>query len=147
MRHRFAPHVAICCLALCATTTVASAQPRLPGEWRGYWTRAGDTMAVTMHVQRDAQGGRYTATFDAERLRVSGIPFADVQLRGCCDVALTLRGDRTTTTFTGRVRGDSLTGVLTEGQSEGRFAFARARVPRPKLEERELTFASGDVTL
>lgn len=148
MPHRFAGRAAACALALCATTTSASAQrQRLAGEWRGWWTRAADTMAVTMRVTRDASSGRHAATFDAERLRVSGIPFADVGLAGCCDVTMTLRGDRTTTTFTGRLRGDSLAGVLREGESEGRFAFARQRSSRPRLEERELTFTNGDATL
>lgn len=139
--------VATWLLVLCTGTTAASAQHPFAGDWRGYWTRAGDTMAVTMHVQHDARAGRYTATFDADRLRVSGIPFADVQVQGCCDVTLTLRGDRTTAMFTGTLRADSLTGALQEEQQEGQFAFARAEASRPVFEERELTFANGDVTL
>jgi hypothetical protein len=67
----------------------------LAGTWKGYWTRAGDTLAITMVVQRDTTG-RHAATFDSERLRVSGIPFAEVKTQGCCDVTLVLRGDRTT---------------------------------------------------
>jgi len=97
-------------------------QQRFEGSWQGYWLRAGDTMFVTLDVKRDA-AGRYTATFAADRLRVSGIPFSEVQLRGCCDVTLTLRGDATTAIFTGRIDGDSLTGAFQECTGDGRFAF------------------------
>ncbi|HEU0299488.1 MAG TPA: alpha/beta fold hydrolase [Longimicrobium sp.] len=133
--------------ALCTIPLTAAAQDPLAGEWRGHWSRAGDTMAVTMHVAHDAAASRYAATFDSDRLRVSGIPFAGVQLQGCCQVTLTLRGDRTTTVFTGTLRGDSLAGALREGESEGRFAFARASRAGPVFEEREITFPSGDATL
>lgn len=123
-----------------------AAQQRLPGTWQGYWTRAGDTMAVTMIVRQDST--RYSATFGTDRLRVSGIPLADVQLRGCCDVTIVLRGDRTTVEFTGQVRGDSLTGVLREsGAGDGRFAYARVRAERPVFQEKDITFTNGDVTL
>jgi len=132
--------------ALLTTATAASAQEPLAGTWRGYWYKAGDSMAVTLHVQRDS-ASRYAATFDSDRLRVSGIPFAEVQARGCCDATLTLRGDRTTTVFTGTVRGDSFAGTLREGESEGRFAYARAADPAAGLEEREITFQNGAVTL
>lgn len=133
--------------ALCTITLPAAAQAPLAGDWQGWWARAGDTMAVTMHVMHDPQTGRYSATFDSDRLRVGGIPFTDVQVQGCCDVTLTLRGDRTTTTFTGALRGDSLAGVLREGESSGTFGYARAAVAGPVFEEREITFPSGDVTL
>jgi len=134
------------CLLL-GVSTALPAQARLSGTWQGYWTRAGDTMAVTMIVGQDSAAARYTATFGADRLRVNGIPFADVQVRGCCDVTLVLRGDRTTTEFAGRLDGDSLTGALREGTSEGRFAYSRASSASAAIEEREIAFAHGDVTL
>ncbi len=139
--------VATCLLALCTTAGVASPQDRFSGEWRGHWARAGDTMAVTMHVQREPSSGRYTATFDAERLRVSGIPFDTVRVEVCCNVTMTLRGDRTTTSFAGTLRGDSLFGTLREGASQGRFAFARSKTARPLFDEREIAFANGSVNL
>lgn len=119
---------------------------RLAGAWKGYWTRAGDTLPVTMVVRRDTTG-RHTATFDSERLRVSGIPFAEVRIEGCCDVTLVLRGDRTTLVFTGQLRGDSLTGVFREDTSEGRFAYSRGVSAAPSFGEREITFQSGAITL
>ena len=139
--------VAILLLSLSAAA--AAAQGRLSGTWKGHWTRAGDTMAVTLHVRHDS-GNVYSATFDSDRLRVRGIPFTDVRLQACCDVTLVLRGDRTTATFQGTLRGDSLTGRFDESsESSGRFAFSRA--PRatsaPAFEERSITFTNGDVRL
>ena len=106
-------------------------------------------MAVTLHVRHDS-GNAYSATFDSDRLRVSGIPFSDVQLQGCCDVTLVLRGDRTTATFYGSLRGDSLSGRFEEGsEPQGRFGFSRA--PRSAstaaFDERSVTFPNGNVRL
>ena len=141
--------VAACMLALCLAPQAATGQNRLDGDWRGYWTRAGDTLPVRMHVRRDPSTRRYTATFEAERLRVSGIPFDTVRVDGCCQVRMTLRGDRTTTVFVGAVHADSLAGAFREtgGGGDGRFSFSRARAPRPAFEEREVTFAHGSVHL
>jgi len=138
--------VAAAVLALSTIAGTAAAQDPLAGTWLGQWSRAGDTMAITMRVQRDSTG-RYAATFDSDRLRVSGIPFSDVQVRGCCDVTLTLRGDRTTMAFTGTVGGDSLSGVMRDEDGEGRFAFRRGADPAAALEEREITIPNGAVML
>src|SRR5918999_3398662 len=118
----------------------------LAGTWRGYWARAGDTLPITLVVQRDT-AGRHTATFDSERLRVSRIPFAQVSTEGCCRVTLVLRGDRTTAEFKGLLRGDSLTGVFLEGTSEGLFAYVRATPTAPSFDERDITFRSDSITL
>jgi uncharacterized protein len=118
----------------------------LAGTWTGYWTRAGDTLPVTMVVRRDT-AGRHTATFDSERLRVSGIPFAEVRADGCCTVAMVLRGDQSSYNFKGQLRGDSLVGVFLEGTNEGLFAFVRAKPAVAAFEERDITFRNGDVTL
>jgi hypothetical protein len=99
----------------------ASAQDRFSGNWRGYWTQAGDTMAVTMRMQREPGSGRYSATFDAERLRVSGIPFDTVRIEGAA-TRMTLRGD-CTMAFTGTLRADS--GWCLRGPGEGRFVLLR----------------------
>ena len=60
-------------ILLCFVVSDLSSQS-VVGTWQGYWARAGDTMAVTLHLHRDSTG-QYAATFDADRLRVSGIPF------------------------------------------------------------------------
>jgi dipeptidyl aminopeptidase/acylaminoacyl peptidase len=126
---------------------VSSQVPHLAGTWTGYWTRADDTLPVTLLVRRDT-GGRYTATFDSERLRVNGIPFAQVSVDGCCGVTLVLRGDRTTAQFKGLLRGDSLSGVFLEGPTEGGlFAFARSTPTPPSFDERDISFRSDSITL
>lgn len=144
---RAARQLLIAVAILCVASPTSQAQDRLSGNWKGYWSRAGDSMLVTMKVERDTSSGKYLATFDSERLRVSGIPFAEVQLQGCCDVMLVLRGDRTTTVFNGALRGDSLAGTLREGTSEGRFAYTRVPAAMPLFEERAITFSNGAVTL
>lgn len=118
----------------------------LVGTWKGYWARVADTMAVILHVQRDS-AGRYSATFDADRLRVSGIPFSDVRVQGG-EVTLVLRGDRTTATFRGAVRGDSIKGRFAEdGSPEGVFGYARSKRSAAPFEERTITFTNEAVTL
>jgi len=131
----------------CLCPAAAHGQDLIAGTWQGAWSRAGDSLPVTMIVRRDAAAGRYTATFDSDRLRVSGVPFREVSVEGCCAVTLVLQGDRTTTEFRGSVRGDSLTGVFREGSDDGRFAFHRAASAPSPYTEREITFRSGDATL
>lgn len=137
-------------LLSCALFMFCAASPaaksRLIGTWKGHWIRGGDSMAVTLHLVRDSTG-KYAATFDSDRLRVSGIPFSDVQVHGCCDVRLVLRGDRTTATFRGTVAGNTLKGRFVEESTEGDFAYTRATSTRPAFEERSLTFTNGDVRL
>lgn len=133
--------------ALCFAGTDSLAQDRLSGNWEGYWSRAGDSLLVTLEVHRDTSSGKYVATFDSDRLRVSGIPFAEVQVQGCCDVTMKLRGDRTTTVFSGTLRGDTLAGTFEEGTSDGRFAYTRVAQAASPFEERAVTFSSGAVTL
>ena len=137
----------IALVALCIATSPAQGQERLSGDWQGYWSRAGDSMFVTLNVKHDTSTGRYAATFAADRLRASGIPFNEVLLQGCCDVTMILRGDRTTAVFTGRLERDSLKGALQESTGDGRFAYSRTLPTVTPFEERDITFASGPVTL
>jgi dienelactone hydrolase len=134
-------------LTLCLGPTGVQAQERLTGTWQGFWVRAGDSLPVTLTVEREPRTSRYTAAFTADRLRVSGIPFSDVRVQGCSEVTLVLQGDRTTIVFTGRMHGDSLTGMLREGPSAGRFAYARVPATPPSFDEHPVTFPNGDVTL
>src|SRR5262245_33529909 len=122
-------------------------QQSVAGFWNGYWTRAGDTMAIALEIKLDKTTNKYSATFDSERLRVAGIPFSDVQVSGCCDVTMTLRGDRTTTVFTGTLRQNSFAGTFREENSDGAFAFTRARENASPFEEKEVTVQNGAVTL
>ena len=135
--------------ALCGlATSELAAQGQLAGDWHGYWLRAGDTMPVTLHVKRDSATRAYSATFDSDRLRVTGIPFAQVTVDGCCKVVMRLQGDRTTSVFTGMLRGNGLAGEFVETESEGgRFGFSRVRAGAKALVEREVTFRNRDVSL
>lgn len=134
-------------LALLLIPTPLLAQQRtIAGDWRGYWTRAGDTLPIVLHVQRDSATRSYKATFDAERLRVAGIPFTSVQLQGST-ITMRLVGDRTTSEFTGTVRGNTISGDIKEGELGGAFSYTRMRTPAPPLREREVSFTNGDVTL
>ena len=139
--------LAISLVAVCVAASPVEGQDQLAGHWNGYWWRAGDSMHVTLDLHRDAATGRYAATFSAARLRVAGIPFTELRVDGCCDVMMTLRGDRTTAVFTGTLRGDSLTGTLEESTGNGRFAYGRALKAAPSFVEREVTFKNGSVTL
>ena len=139
--------LAIRLFVVVAATTAASAQDRPTEDWRGYWTQAGDTMAVTLHMKSEPGTPRYSATFDAERLRVNGIPFDTVRLEGCCNLTMSIRGDRSTLRFSGTLRGDSLFGVYRDGESDGRFSFVRTRMAGPSFQERELIFSNGSVKL
>ena len=133
----------LCCLH----SSELAAQRQLAGDWRGYWVRAADTLPITLHLKRDPASQTYAASFDSDRLRVMGIPFAGVTVQGCCNVVMRLQGDRTTTVFTGTLRADTLSGKFDEAGSEGRFAFVRAKTVTAPLVEREVTFKNGDVSL
>jgi dienelactone hydrolase len=134
-------------VVLVTVTTPLPGQATLDGRWQGYWSRADDSMSVTLEVRRDPSTGGYSATFSSDRLRVSGIPFSELRVSGCCDVSMTLRGDRTTAVFTGLLKGDALTGTLQESTGNGRFAYARVPASPPTFEEREVTFTSGATKL
>jgi pimeloyl-ACP methyl ester carboxylesterase len=133
--------------ALCTHTGELAAQGQLAGDWRGYWLRAADTMPITMHVKRDPATQAYAATFDSDRLRVMGIPFTQVSVDGCCNVVIRLQGDRTTSVFTGTLRGNVLSGEFLEEGSTGRFAFSRVEAATAPLVEREVSFRNRDVSL
>ena len=138
------------CTILCIT--LACLAHDLPGQslvgtWQGYWARARDTMAVTLHLRRDSTG-QYAATFDADRLRVSGIPFSTINVTRSV-ITMVLRGDRTTATFGGMLRADSIKGSFAEdGSPEGSFVYVRSRgAAKPPFDEREITFTNGNVRL
>jgi pimeloyl-ACP methyl ester carboxylesterase len=131
-------------LLVCAHGLVG--QSPFGGPWEGYWTRAGDTMSVRLQIRRDSAGG-YSATFDSDRLRVSGIPFSRVGVQREA-ITMVLQGDRTTATFGGVLRGDSIKGSFVEDNApEGSFAYARSRRVSAPFEEREITFSNGEARL
>jgi dipeptidyl aminopeptidase/acylaminoacyl peptidase len=134
-------------VALLPLATDSSAQNRVAGNWEGYWISAGDSMAVALHVKNDSTTNSYTATFDSDRLRVMGIPFDKVDVEGCCNVTMRLVGDRTTTVFSGAIRGNTFSGDLREEERNGRFSYQRMPATKNVLREREVTFQNGEIIL
>lgn len=126
---------------------VLHAQDPALGSWRGYWTRATDTLFVTMDIQLGDSTNRYRVTFSSDRLRVTGIPFSAAERDGCCRIRMTLRGDATTAVFDGRVAGDSITGTFTEAGANGAFVLGRRPISRLALREEDVQFSNGDVRL
>jgi dienelactone hydrolase len=146
MTHRRG-RVALGALLICVgpvLPAVALAQSELAGTWSGAWGKSADTLAVTMRFEEGA--GTWNGSFDAERLRVEGIPFTEVAFD---PPAVTIRmvGDATTLVFTGTVRGDSLIGALEEDGQSGWFAFARAADVPPASREEEVRFRNGEIEL
>lgn len=128
------------------TLGAGTANGQLGGDWRGYWTRAGDTMPVTLHLKADPGTRQLTATFDSDRLRVMGIPFTQATVTGA-NIVMRLQGDRTTTVFTGTIRGNTISGSFEEAGSHGAFSYTRAASGGAAPVEREVSFRNGDVTL
>jgi dipeptidyl aminopeptidase/acylaminoacyl peptidase len=94
----------------------------------------------------EESAGAWSGSFDAERLRVEGIPFTEVAFRPP-SVTIRMVGDATTMVFTGTVHGDSLTGTLEEDGEPGWFAFARAADVEPTGRAEGVRFRNGDIEL
>jgi alpha-beta hydrolase superfamily lysophospholipase len=141
------PHSLIAAAVATIFPVILSAQDPAVGVWQGYWTRAGDTLLLTMDIQPGDSANRYRVTFSSVRLRVAGIPFASAERDGCCHIRLTLRGDATTSVFDGAIAGDSITGTFVEAGANGTFALGRKRRPPPALREEAVQFSNGDVRL
>lgn len=123
-------------------TDLASQNPS--GDWQGYWSRAGDTMPIMLHIRRDSG---FAATFDSERLRVSGIPFNELLVQRD-RLTMVLRGDRTTSNFVGTIRGDAIRGTFSEeGEPDGFFFYRRVKNAPASFEEREIIFNNGPLNL
>ena len=135
--------LALCCALLAGGPATLLAQD-LAGSWTGTWARESDTLDVTMRIEE--RDGAWTGAFDAERLRVEGIPFTEVVFDPPV-ARLRLVGDATTMEFEGRVVGDSLSGTLVENGAIGSFAFARSAEATSALREEEVEFRSGEVEL
>lgn len=103
-------------------------------------------MPVTLHIRGGHDSG-FVATFDSERLRVSGIPFNELVVQRD-RLTLVLRGDRTTSTFLGTIRGDAMRGTFSEeGEADGFFFYRRVKNAPPPFEEREIIFNNGPLNL
>jgi uncharacterized protein len=130
---------ALLACAAAPTTTAAD----LEGHWVGEWRRNGAALSVEMDFA--SHDGVLEGSFDSEGLRVVGIPLGDVRV-SASDATWKIVGDATTTTFHGRVEGDTLEGGFNEDGTEGQFRFVRS-APPPRLHEESLAFRSGPATL
>lgn len=131
-------------LFVLAAASIATADAAdLEGHWTGTWTKAGDPISVAVDIAKTSNG--HAATFDSDALQVAAIPFAEVTAAGD-SVRFVLRGDATTTSFDGKLSGDTIAGTLSEGAVKGTFTLARAEPP-PAIATRNVTFANGPVTL
>jgi hypothetical protein len=133
---------------ICAGMPVAAAgqdADGLAGEWVGAWGRDADTLSVTMRFV--TQDNSWRGSFDSERLRVEEIPLTSVAYDPP-RVSLLMVGDQTTMEFVGRVEGDSVNGILREGDAgPGWFALSRRPVGPPARLEEDVRFSNAGVEL
>jgi pimeloyl-ACP methyl ester carboxylesterase len=121
-----------------------SAQSDPAGTWVGQWERDGSVLEVEVTFTRAASG--LEGSFSSAGLRVVGIPFQAVR-HEATRLSWELAGDSTTAVFEGILEGDTLAGGFREDGATGTFRLARTAAPRVPLEEEELHFANGEVTL
>jgi dipeptidyl aminopeptidase/acylaminoacyl peptidase len=141
---RLRVHLLLGLLAGSLSSPARAAQPDPAGTWIGQWERDGSLLDVDVVFTRTDSG--YLGRFSSRQLRVVGIPFQQVRYEGS-ELFWTLVGDATTTTFEGSVQGDALVGRFREGEASGTFRLTRGTASAVPLEEEEITFASGPVTL
>lgn len=133
-------------VALFAALGAVAAKDPVVGTWEGRWTRGGDFLDVVLEIHPAEAANRYRASFSSERLRVAGIPFASARHDGCCGIHMELRGDETSTHFSGSIQGGLLRGIFAEdGHAAGTFELRRVRDPRPAQRAEAVTFADGAV--
>ena len=116
----------------------------LAGIWSGIWTKAGDDLTVVVTFERSQAG--FTGSFESHALGVVGIPFQQVATDGR-KLHFVLAGDESTTTFDGTLKGDRIDGTLVEGGTKGTFYLVRVSAVAQPIHSRDVTFASGGVTL
>lgn len=137
----------LACAAVLPLLQLASplhAQSGIVGTWTGVWTRDGSDLSVEFRFAR--QDTAYTGSFSSDQLRVSGIPIATISQKGR-DVSWTIPGDRTTASFAGQIRGDSMVGSFKDGAATGTFRFVRRSRAVSALREENVSFRNGDVQL
>ena len=126
----------------------AAAGDPVIGTWEGSWSRGGDSVDVVLEIRPTDAANRYSASFSSQRLRVAGIPFASARHDGCCGIHMELRGDETSTHFSGSIQGGELRGTFAEdGHAGGTFVMHRVRSERPEERTESVTFQNGPVRL
>jgi uncharacterized protein len=114
------------------------------GTWIGQWERDGSILEVEVMFARTASG--YEGAFSSAQLRVVGIPFRRIRYEKS-RLSWELVGDATTAAFEGTVLGDTLAGRFREGDATGTFRLTRGTRPGTQIEEEEVAFGNGPVTL
>jgi len=130
-------------LAFIGLSSIAQAAG-LAGNWSGTWTKNGDSLPVTVTFAQEK--GAYAGSFDSDALQVAGIPFKDVRMSGT-SVHWLLQGDSSADIFDGSLRGDVLSGSFAEGATKGFFVLRRNPKPPHALDEGDVEFAAGKVTI
>lgn len=137
--------------AVMASAALAALAPRavlaaadLAGDWSGTWTKAGDSLPVTVHFAHGPAG--WTATFDSADLEVAAIPFSEVTYDPP-KLRLALSGDATTSVFDGAVDGDVISGGFTEAGVQGGFRLVRQTRPAPAVAAADVSVRNGEVAL
>lgn len=126
---------------LCTSPLLAQ---NLVGTWTGAWTKASDSLPVT--VRLEAAQGRLAGSFSSDDLQVLDIPLVDIETRGDA-IRFSLRGDSSTITFAGLLDRDTLSGRLVDGITEGQFNLQRDRAIDPAILSRDIVFYNGGIRL
>ena len=121
-----------------------AAQQDLAGTWIGQWERDGSILEVEVMFARTASG--HEGAFSSAQLRVVGIPFRLIRYEAS-RLSWELVGDATTAVFEGTVLGDTLAGRFREGDATGTFRLTCGTRAVPSVQEEEVTFGNGSVTL
>ena len=121
-----------------------AAQQAPAGTWIGQWERDGSILEVEVMFARTASG--YEGALSSAQLRVVGIPFRRIRYEES-KLSWELVGDATTAVFEGTVLGDTLAGRFREGDATGTFRLTRGTRAVPQVQEEEVTFGNGPVSL
>src|SRR5262245_29323081 len=114
------------------------------GRWVGQWERDGSVLEVEMTFERTAKG--YEGAFSSDQLRVVRIPFRQIRYEEP-RLSWELAGDRSTMVFDGTLQGNSLSGRFRDGDAPGTFRLTRSMSDSGQLEEKEVAFSNGPITL
>lgn len=137
-----------------ASTAAAPASPTsnevggsaasLDGAWEGKISVAGQELGIKLNLQ--GQGG----TIDIPAQNVKGITVDNLAVQGD-QVSFQMLPKPQTATYTGTVKGDTMSGEFEQAGYEGTWSAARqvaTASPAPKsYKDEEVTFANGEYTL
>jgi len=141
---RFPAWLLFCLIPILLACLPVSAAEDPAGTWIGQWERDGSVVDVEVTFERTASG--YEGSFSSDQLRVVRIPFRKI-LYEEPRLSWELAGDRTTMVFDGTLQKDTLAGRFRDGDAPGTFRLTRSASEAGRLEEKEVSFSNGSVTL